>query len=260
MKKISLFILLLLVAGNLIAQSNTWFVYGTAGYSNNSSNNNLPSNSTNNSINWSVNPGIGYQFTDNLAVGIQGSYNNTTNNNTNYYYYPLYNNSSLGYYLYGSTPKSMYNWSLGAFARYNHNLSNIFFFYGQLNMSYLAGSQTYSNANYNTVTNLYEDAKATSNGMQVALIPGFGAHIYKGISLIFDFGGINYTTLSQDLNSTHYTESHITVTFAQQFNLGITDNFKIHHKSHTHHEPGADLRRHIKESEDDDDDTPPAKK
>jgi hypothetical protein len=259
MKKIIVSAFALLISLSGFAQANTWLLMGNAGYSNNSSNNNLPSTATSNSITWSVSPGIGYQFTDNLAVGIQGMYSATTNNNTSSYlfYYPT---NYVGNMYYSSMPKSLYNWGLGAFARYNHQFNATFFFYGQLNMTYVAGEQTYGNAVYNPTTLAYSDAKTTSNGIQIGLIPGFGAHIYKGIALTFDMGGVNYNTLSQVLNGQHYNESHVNVTFAQQFTLGITDNFKIKHRTHSHIEPGADLRRHSKEADDDDDDAPPAKK
>jgi len=263
MRKLSFLLLAFSCVFASQAQPHSWLVYGTGMYDNNTYD--LGGGISNTATSWSINPGIGYQFDKHFTAGVQGSYSNTTNSSPGFVpltipigpeLYPFYNNYGL--------PEGATNWSAGLFGRYTQWYGNIFFVYGQLNVSYMGGSLDYSNNTIlNATTGAYQSTWS-STGFMGMLYPGIGVNIYKGLALTFDFGGIAYTSISQDNpGGGQLMSSHFNVNFAQQINVGISKNFGMMHM-HMHHkhaaEPGTELRRHRRDKDDDDDDAPPPSK
>jgi len=257
MKKLTILLFTVCSAVLVWAQPHSLLLYGTGSYDNNTYD--IANNISNNSISFSINPGIGYQLDKHFTIGIQGGYTSLANSNgEDYYVFSQGTPANVQYnnYYYG-LPKSSYAWSIGPFARYTRTLGNIFFVYGQLNVTYFASSSNY-NYSYVFYNNLNEYSVNTS-GFGAVLYPGIGINIYKGFALIFDFGGISYmnaTTTNPGSDDLHM--SHFNVNFAQQMNLGISKNFGMHHMNHKHAaEPGTELRKHRKAKDDDDDDDMP---
>ncbi len=259
MKKFLLLALGITAATTTFAQPGTWLVYGNGSFSqNNNSNNNISAQGNN--TNWSVAPGIGYQFNKHLTAGIQGSYTHTENGQ-----YLLYDpiSSSMPYYYSGGIS---IDWSAGAFFRYTQKVGKVFFLYGQANMSYIS-SELYNAPYYYFLPNgtTVSESRPKATGFQAQLFPAVGARVYKGLALNFSIGGINYATQSQNVDAVGTNRSsNIAVTFGQQVNFGISDNFNchmMHHRKHHHHaEAGAEMRRTDMPVEDDDAPAPVAPK
>lgn len=105
--------------------------------------------------NFEFNPKVGYQFTDNWTLGVEGAIANVDVDG------------------FGKTEK----YKIGGFVRYSVPLSNIFAFYADLG----AGYQTSS----------VNDAK----GMYAGFDPGLFINMKNGFGLNFSIGGINYDNL-----------------------------------------------------------------
>lgn len=255
MKKIALLALAFAGMAHAYAQPHTWLVYGSAGISQNTNNSSYayPQGTT---TNWSVTPGIGYQFNKHLTVGVQGSYSHAENPYPAPVFTSPYSNNSF-FNGYGGTT---INWSAGAFFRYTQNLGKIFYIYGQANMAYL--SSELHNAPYyyyNSNTVIYSESTPTANGFEGQLFPAIGAKIYKGLALNFSLGGLDYNTISQNLEGGGNGKvSNVQLTFGQQVNIGVSDNFSFrkHHKHHHHIEAGSEYRHTEVTGADDDDDAP----
>src|SRR5690606_39511245 len=121
MKKLILAILAVGSVAAANAQKNSILVYGTAGVNTDNSDRH---GQTDTYTDGHVMPGVGYQFTKNVTVGLQGGFwSMNTENRTGA----------------GTTSVSTINedreWQLGAFFRYTHYISNIFAVYGQANFN-----------------------------------------------------------------------------------------------------------------------------
>ncbi|MDR3678969.1 MAG: hypothetical protein P4L41_03310 [Flavipsychrobacter sp.] len=257
MKKIILLLTIAVIPAAIInAQPHTWLVYGSAGFSQNTANGNYVYPQGTNT-NWNVAPGIGYQFNKHLTVGVQGSYSHTENGGGQQI--PLSNFNNYNYY--GGTT---IDWTAGAFFRYSQKLGKIFFLYGQVNMAYMS-SQAHDVPGVYYVNGsalvAYEANPPAANGFQAQIFPAVGANIYKGLALNFGLGGINYNTISQNIEGAgNSNSSNIQLTFGQQVNIGISDNFNCHmmHK-HKHHHSDAvsgSEYRHVDNGGKEEDDAP----
>lgn len=252
MKKLVLLLLASATITAVHAQTHSWLVYGNAGYDRTTTDLNLGQAT---STNWAINPGIGYQFNDHLTVGVQGGYNRMSTTTPAFWVYPYQYP-----YTYSSITSVNESWTAGAFFRYTQWLGNIFFLYGQVNMSYISTSNSGNQYDlyYNLPAGVYPQNIVTSgNGFQAQLFPAVGVNIYKGFALNFSFGGINYTSLSPESSFGGGNSDHFNITLGQQINVGVSKNFTCHHHyRHMHHTPGMELRR-LDISDDDDDSLPP---
>lgn len=189
MKKIilaSLFMAGLAVSAN--AQKNSVLVYGTVSAS---STKYEPTNGK--SSQFSLMPGIGYQFSNHWTAGIAGGYMSGKSEN-------------------GTIVNKQNGYAIGPFVRYTTNLSNVFFFFSQLD------------AQYTSTTNkpaLAAETKNTGFGLEVT--PAIGANVYKGLALNFAFGSLSYTT--QKTENTPNKTKNFGLSFGNQINIGISKNF-----------------------------------
>jgi hypothetical protein len=150
-------------------------------------------------LNWNASPGVGYQFNDNMTVGLNVSWGQNAITDTSAAAVTVTDN------LYRA----------GAFFRYTYPLSNIFFAYGQFDAAYIG--------NYTTSGSLPAWNKAT--GFEVGITPAVGVHVGKGFALNFGIGGITYRTMSE--STWPSTESGFRFTVGQQFNFGISKNIGV---------------------------------
>lgn len=270
MKKLILALFAVSAIATVNAQKNSILVYGSAGV--NFSNNNLNSNfspstlSTNQNIDrnyWDYNiaPGIGYQFSRNMTVGLQGGYSKSHQEE-------LTNQLNMATM---TTSTTNSEWTLGAFYRYTHYLSNIFSVYGQVNAGYVSGNiKQMQSGGVSTVTgNTMNTASGEYDGFQGTLFPAFAINVHKGWALNFGFGGLSYRSLSYEpgtlgrtsfsMDRPEYSNS-FNLTLGQQFNLTITKNIgcgKWGRHGRGKMEPGSEMRRMDANDDDENEDDRP---
>lgn len=242
MKKLFLALLAVSTFGAANAQKNSVLVYGNLGLSTHHADNG--GGSENKSFNWQINPGVGYQFTDNLTVGVQGGLWSNFNENRS---------ANATNTQWKRKAAETREWQAGVFVRHTKYFGNIFAMFAQLDLSYVSGQDVSENE---TRTVDYTSNKIVEtliygydyyNGFQASITPMASVTVHKGLALNFGFGGLGYRTISYDtpkaptaLNGV-IDQSDFFFNFGQQFNFGITKNFAC--KSKTGNvKPGDDLR------------------
>ena len=183
--------------------------------------------------NWDAAPGIGYQFNHNWTLGLMISWGqNATKDSSG-----VKNTDNL--------------YKVGPFVRYSHYIrkSEIFFLYYQLDFDYAGGYHT----------NEGNPATFKHTGIYTGFYPAVGVNIGRGLALNFSIGGINYAT--DKVQDATYSTNTFNFTFGHQANVGLSKNFNVGHKMHSHHEPGDEVhRRKADKMEDEDDAAPKPKK
>jgi hypothetical protein len=178
---------------------------------------------------WDASPGVGYQFNHNWTLGLNISWGqNAIKDSSNH-----------------KTTDN--NYMVGPFARYSHYIgkSETFFYYSQLDFSYLGGYTTSGGS----------PATFKHNGVFIDLYPALGINVGRGIALNFSIGGISYKTDKYD--GATYSTNTFSFMFGQQINFGISKNFNCGHKMHSHHEPGDEVHRRKADKMEDEDDAAP---
>lgn len=140
-------------------------------------------------------PKVGYQFSDNMTVGLEIGYSSATDSEED------------GGFILEEKHK---DFRLGAFLRYAQPLAGVFSIFGDLGV----GMQ---NA---TVTS--PGAKAEGDGFYIGLVPAIGVNMKKGFCLNFSIGGLSYDSLKFDGDSATNT---FDFTFGKQASIGISKNF-----------------------------------
>lgn len=134
-------------------------------------------------------PKVGYQFSDNMTVGLETSYANSNFENED----------------------SQNNFKLGAFFRYAQPLAGVFSAFADLGV----GMQS---SKY--MPNVGSDFK--SDGFYIGLVPAIGVDLKKGFCLNFSIGGLAYDTLEpEDGDATNTFDFN----FGKQASIGISKNF-----------------------------------
>lgn len=235
MKKLILAILAVGSVAAANAQKNSILVYGTAGV--NTDNSDRPGQ-TNTYTDWHIMPGVGYQFTKSMTVGLQGGF------------WSQHDESRTGA---GTTSVSTINenreWQLGAFFRYTHYINNIFAVYGQANFNYISGQGSTRTAGITTFNDGY-------GGFTGYVQPAVQAHVGKGFALNFGFGHLGFRTTTMD--KTAGGDNNFNFAWGNQFNWGVSKNIGCGRKMKNRHKPGDDMRSH--DHGDDEDDMPRRKK
>ena len=191
------------------AQSHTWLVYGNA---------TVKADSLGATV-WTLSPGVGYQFDNHWTVGINLSWNQTP----------------IGYDDSGHH-NVRNNYSGGPFVRYTHNISNVFYCFTQLDLSYMGS--------YRTPGAHPADQKVTGFGAFVT--PALGVNLGHGCALNFALGGLGYSSMTPDGGT---AVNNFSLKFGQAYTIGFSKNFG----GHMHHggmEPGSEL--HKMDSDNDD--------
>lgn len=248
MKKIILALLAVATIGTANAQKNSVLVYGNIGINSNKADNGNGNEYRN--LNWNVNPGVGFQFTDNITVGLQGGINSQ---------FTEWRNPTLGATgaLTGWDRKAMENreWTAGAFFRYTYSINNIFSVFTQVDLSYVSGQDVneMENRNLDAATNSVVETVTYNydyyNGFQGSITPMVQVFIYDGMALNFGYGGLMYRTINYDTPLSparlaaggSVDQSNFSFKWGNQFNFGVSKNFNCHKKS-GNVKPGDDLR------------------
>lgn len=241
MKKLILALIAVSTFGVANAQKNSILVYGNAGFATNKSDNG--GGTEHRAFSWNINPGVGYQFTNNLTVGVQGGINSMFSENRISPVANTWNRNAM----------ETREWSAGAFFRYTKTLSNVFLVFAQLDLSYVSGQDVSENETrqvdflQNKVVETVVYGYDYYNGFQGSITPQLAINVNKGLCLNFGIGGLNYRTISYDvpkaptaLNGT-IDKSSFGLSFGQQFNVGISKNFACKSKK-GNMKPGDELR------------------
>lgn len=248
MKKFILALLAVSTFATAEAQKNTILKYGNAGIYRDQSDAGAGNESR--TFNWHINPGVGYQFTDHITLGLQGGFwSNFDENRTS----PSANQ-------WNRNAMENREWQLGIFYRYTHYFGNIFYVFGQLDLSYVSGQDVSENetrqvdfAN-NRIAETVIYNYDYYNGFMASYRPMIGMFIHDGFSLNFGFGDIAYRTTSYDVpkstGNPTIDQSFFAFRFGQQFNFGASLNIKCHKKT-GNVKPGDDLRPMMMEEDDD---------
>jgi len=140
---------------------------------------------------FGITPGIGYQFSDHFTLGL-----------------------NLGYSYSQSTPAgepsspSLNTFSAGPFIRYSCNVSNVFSFFTQFNTDYISTTQSGS---------------PSITGFDAKIYPAFCANIKNGLSLVFSFGSIGFT--STKASGANNSATNFGLNFGSGPMFGISKHF-----------------------------------
>ncbi|HEY9176580.1 MAG TPA: outer membrane beta-barrel protein [Flavipsychrobacter sp.] len=251
MKKLILALLAVSTVGVASAQKNSVLVYGTMGLSYDKTDNG--GGTENRSLDWNVSPGVGYQFTNNITLGLQGGIWSMFDENRMSPAANTWNRNAM----------ETREWQAGVFFRYTKPVSNWISLFAQVDLSYVSG-QDVSEAETRAVDVAANKIVETLiygydyyNGFQATVTPMVQIFVYDGMALNFGFGGLGYRTTSYDtpksptaLNGA-IDQSSFMVTWGNQFNFGVSKNFKC--KTRTGNvKPGDDLRPMKIEADEDD--------
>ncbi|MCB0696892.1 MAG: hypothetical protein KDC07_05990, partial [Chitinophagaceae bacterium] len=206
-------------------------------------------------FNWHINPGVGYQFTDNITIGVQGGIwsefgENRSANPTNTAWM--------------RNARETREWQAGAFFRYTKYFGNIFSMYTQLDLSYVSGQNVSEDetrmVDYtaNQIVNQVIYNYDYYNGFQAFITPMVAVTVHDGLALNFGMGGLGYRTISYDTpkspspQNAVIDQSNFMFNFGNQFSFGITKNFGCCHHKTGNVKPGDDLRPMKMDANDDD--------
>ncbi len=190
MKKIML-VLVFAVTGMANAQEGTILVGGNVGISSDKMGDNKSSS-------FDFSPTVGYQFNDNMTVGLQASVLNET------YEYVGGENKNNGL-------------KIGAFYRYSKPLSELFSVFADVS----AGYQTVKSET--TLTGM-PTTSVKSNGFYAGITPALFINMKNSFGLNFSIGGLQYGSLKSD-TTPEVKSSGFDFNFGKTVNIGISKNF-----------------------------------
>ena len=184
-------VLALAVTSMANAQEGTILVGGNVGFSSDKVGDNK-SNS------FEFSPTVGYQFNENMTVGLQASVLNET------YEYVGGENKNNGL-------------KIGAFYRYSKPLSELFSVFADVS----AGYQTVKSET--TLTGM-PTTSVKSNGFYAGITPALFINMKNSFGLNFSIGGLQYGSLKSD-TTPEVKSSGFDFNFGKTVNIGISKNF-----------------------------------
>lgn len=204
MKKVILSAALLTLGLAASAQKGSILVAGNVGYKSNTtevSNIDVKKNQ------FFIEPKIGYQFSDNMTVGVEGGYAHSKDENV----VTVLNNE------YTQDTKTN-EYKIGGFLRYSVPFSQTFAAYADLGAGYK--SIETEDTNYLGVTS--DDKSASGDGFYVGLKPALFINFKNNFGLNFGIGGIEYANMDYDDDS---SSSDFNFTLGKEISVGISKNF-----------------------------------
>ncbi len=164
-------------------------------------------------------PRVGYQFSDHLTVGIEGSVVSGKGESTTI---PIAGFTT-------STSRKINGFAVGPFLRYSKSLSDIFAMYADLGIGFQAGKTTNETFNGLTTTSVDEKGK----GIYAGITPALFINMKKGFGVNISVGGLRYDSVNYDdqIDPTTFTGTRdrkynaFQLTFGQTVNIGISKNF-----------------------------------
>ena len=186
-------------------------------------------------LNWEVSPGVGFNITDNLTVGIDLRY---TGSKT------TYDRKTLSFSPYAEDQVKSFDYGVGPFVRYTHPIGEHFFAYGQAQAHYLRGRLTTRTVTAQVGGNSFV-RDDNYKGVDASFMPALGIMVTHSLGLSFGFGGVgysytkvDYSTQGQPAGSESTAKNNeFFVTFGNQFNVGIQKYFGCG-MMHRHHAGG----------------------
>ena len=214
-----------------LSACKSWLVYGNLGFA--SQTNNNTSNGTDGKYtNVNYNIGLGYNLDDHFTVGVQNSM--------------MYSKTKVTF---AGTSFADQNhndsWTLGLFLRHTTcDFSKILFCFTQLNVTYY-NVNAYPNGAYaaSVYSNVTQDQIQNGYGLYANIIPSMGVRLPKNYALTLNFGGLEYSYLTQDHGNG--TSSNINLTFLNEIKLGVQKefNFRKSHMAKSFVEPDDEMHR-----------------
>ncbi|QRE60890.1 Flavobacterial-specific protein antigen [Flavobacterium psychrophilum] len=203
MKKVLLTAIAVFTFGFANAQKSSILVAGTVGF-------NSTSQGDTKSSGFDFSPKVGYQFSENMTVGIEGSFRNNTETSTT-------GSISFGpITLPGISQETVYtNTKIGAFFRYAQPLAGVFSAFADLGV----GMQSRK-----TSVNTPGSTDLKSNGFYIGVTPAIGVDMKKGFCLNFAIGGLGYNTMKADADGAK-AANNFELNFGKQVSVGISKNF-----------------------------------
>jgi hypothetical protein len=271
MKKLILSLLAAGFAATSFAQANCAggiLLYGVGTYTHNSGSTTSKFANANSSTTdqphyrmWEVSPGIGFNLTNNLTLGVDVNY---TGSKTTYDRKDpsIYGNNPVMPATYGEDQVKTYEYKVGPFVRYTWPIGEHFFAYGQFGAHYMSGNES-----IRTVTAPVGGTSFTRDnkyrGFDVSYMPAVGIQVCKSAALTFGIGGINYEWTKTDFSTQGYPagsdlsakNSDFNITLGRQFNVGIQKTFGCGHKMRRGNSDPMDETRHIDTTDDTDSDS-----
>ena len=197
-------------------------------------------------INWRIAPGIGYNITDNLTLGVDGSYGESKTN---------FDRRTITTFP-ATTKYHTFEYTMGPFIRYSYPLGEHFFAFGQFTAHYVRGrSTTYTSAQ--SVGGAVYSKDDNYKGVDGMLTPALGVKLTKSLGLTFAIGSVNYSYIKTNYSTQGYAAgTELTgkqfgfgATFGQEFTFGIQKYFGGMHRMH-HHAEMMDDTRHMDTTDD----------
>lgn len=179
-------------------------------------------------LNWQVAPGIGFNVTDYITVGLEGYYSGSKTNIDRKTINPSTFNPI-------ADQRKTYDWGVGVFARSTMPLNRYFFVFGQFGAGYTTGRESFRYATAQTGGATYMGDN-NYKGLQAYYMPGVGAMLTPSLGLTFSLGGVSYEYRKWDLSPNNVVapagsalpgsnferkDNRFVVSVGQQFNLGI---------------------------------------
>jgi hypothetical protein len=196
---------------------------------------------------WRIAPGVGYNITDNIAIGLDGFYGNTktTIDRQNMTSFP------------GTDQYKTFNWGVGPFARYTCPLSQHFFAYGQGGAHYLNGRRTTRTVTAQSGGTSYVKDD-NYKGFDISFVPAVGAMLTKTLGLTFSVGGVSYQYQKWDYSTQgrapgsnkESKENNFNISFGREVSFGIQKYFGCSKMHRGHHAEPMDDTRHMDTSDD----------
>jgi hypothetical protein len=175
------------------AQKGTVLVAGNVGYSSFKQGDYKESS-------FEFSPKVGYQFTDNVTLGLETAVVNAT--------YMREVGSNVAEY-------EENGFKLGAFLRYSQPLAGVFSVFGDFGI----GMQSAKTSN-----NIPFSKERKSDGFYMGVVPAIGVNLKKGFCLNFSIGGLAYDSMKEDFNGAESANT-FAFTFGKQASIGISKNF-----------------------------------
>ncbi len=186
MKKIIFATIIILTSAiSAFAQKNSVLLYGNLNVTSNTN-----ASGAKNTL-FGITPGIGYQFSNHITLGVNIGYTTTTA-------------TPAG----GSSLPSVNTFSTGPFIRYSCPIAGVFSFFTQFNTDY---------------TNVSQSNAPTVSGFDAKLYPAFCANIKNGIALIFSFASVSYA--SNKASGASASNSNFGLNFGSGATFGISKHF-----------------------------------
>jgi hypothetical protein len=145
-------------------------------------------------------PKVGYQFTDNVTVGLETAIGNGTSSN-------IVENTKF--------ESKDNNFKLGAFLRYSQPLTGVFSVFGDFGVGMKSRKETKIG---------FVSTETKSDGFYLGFTPAIGVDLKKGFCLNFSIGGLNYDSMKPDVDGAKATNT-FAFTFGKQASIGISKNF-----------------------------------